>query len=87
MHNPSKIYIIKSEQQCISFFERDGESSSFHSHLAHSLHKPTKVGRHARGRILLLNGLLRSDEMLDVVEQGYVNFALPLYVCAFCRTS
>jgi len=83
-----KYCIIKSRTTVYFVLERDGESSSFHSHLAHSLHKPTKVGRHACAcRILLLNGLLRSDEMLDVVKQGYVNFALPLYVCAFCRTS
>ena len=33
---------IKTEQQCISILERDGESPSFHNYLPYSLHKPTK---------------------------------------------
>ena len=34
-------------------------------------------------RKVLLNGLLRSDEMLDVAMQGFVNYALLPYACAF----
>ena len=54
------------------FFERDGESSSFHSYLSHSLRKPTKDILHASAfRKLLLNGLFRSDEMLAVAEARF----------------
>ena len=84
--------IIILEQQCISFFERGGESPSSHNYLPYSLRKPTKSflrsAQSAQGAIalsekLLLNGLLHSDEMLDVAPQGFVNSALLSYACAF----
>ena len=80
--------IIKIEQQCISFFERGGESPSSHNYLPYSLRKPTKKLSSANRKrflqkLFVLNGLLHSDEMLDVAPQGFVNSALPSYACAF----
>ena len=50
---------MKLEQQCISFLERDDESSSYHLYLAYSLHTPYKsffFQVQALSEKLLLNG-------------------------------
>ena len=62
------------EQQCISFIERDGESSSFHPRRSHSLHKPYKNISPRAGvlEIFCLTGLFRSVEMLDEAQQGFL---------------
>ena len=51
-------------------FERDGESSSFHSYLSHSLHKPYKSfpSRPGGSGNFCLTDLFRSVEMLVVVN-------------------
>ena len=48
-----------------------------------SSERSERWGAIAHSEKLLLNGLLRSDEMLDVAPQGFVNSALLLYACAF----
>ena len=63
------------------FFEGGGESPSFHKYLPYSLHKPTKAflrcARRLRAfRKLLLNGLFRSDIIIDVVNARLLRLRL-----------